>query len=78
MVRLRLFGVARDAAGERESRFDGATVEDVLKSACDRYGDEFVKVLKESKVWLNGEPAGPHQPVTGADEVAVLPPFSGG
>jgi hypothetical protein len=50
----------------------------VLDEACRRYGERFTAVLASSKVWVNGEPAGPSTPVAGADVVAVLPPVSGG
>lgn len=43
-----------------------------------RYGDRFAQVLAGSRVWVNGEPADPATPIGGADEVAVLPPVSGG
>ena len=35
-------------------------------------------MLATAKIWCNGEPAEPGDPVTDADEVAVLPPVSGG
>jgi len=35
-------------------------------------------VLEQSRVWVNGEAADPGQAVDEADEVAVLPPVSGG
>jgi molybdopterin synthase sulfur carrier subunit len=53
-------------------------VADVLDVARARYGDRFADVLAGSRVWLNGEPADPSTPVTDRDEVAVLPPVSGG
>jgi molybdopterin converting factor small subunit len=34
--------------------------------------------LPSCKVWVNGDPAEPSTPVGIADEVAVLPPVSGG
>jgi molybdopterin converting factor small subunit len=78
VARLRFFGAARDAAGGKETDIDGHTVEEVLTAATSRYGDAFADVLERSKVWVNGEPAAPGDAVTSSDEVAVLPPVSGG
>ncbi len=78
VVTVRFFGPARDAAGSRESEIGGQTVGEVLAAACTRYGDGFANVLSRSKVWVNGEPAAPQDVVTPSDEVAVLPPVSGG
>ena len=57
---------------------DGNTVGDVLTAATARFGTAFEAVLSNSRVWVNGEPAGPDMVVTTDDEVAVLPPVSGG
>lgn len=57
---------------------DAPTVGEVLAVARTRYGDTFTKVLETSRVWVNGEPAGEADPVGDRDEVAVLPPVSGG
>ena len=78
MPTLRLFAAARDAAGTGRDRLPGATVGAVLDGACERYGDSFAEVLATAKVWCNGEPAERDQPVADDDEVAVLPPVSGG
>lgn len=78
MARLRFFGAAVDAAGGREGDIDGNTVDEVLTAACARYGDRFTEVLGRSKVWVNGQPADPGDPVMATDELAVLPPVSGG
>jgi hypothetical protein len=53
-------------------------VAEVLAQAVSRYGPEFGRVLESSRVWVNGEPAAPADPLSDADEVAVLPPVSGG
>ena len=66
MAVLRLFAAAREAAGTGRDDVPGATVGDVLDAAVARYGDGFAAVLERCKVWRNG------------DEVAVLPPVSGG
>ena len=50
----------------------------VLDAAVAAYGDRFRAVHGNCKVWLNGEPADLHAAVEAADEVAVLPPVSGG
>jgi sulfur-carrier protein len=75
---LRLFAQAREAAGSARDTLDGATVDEVLAAARARYGDEFAVLLPSCRIWVNGEPAHGSDPVTAGDEVAVLPPVSGG
>ena len=75
---LRLFASAREAAGCSRDDIPGSDVAAVLAAACARYGEQFAAVLGRSKVWLNGEPAASGDVVTDTDEVAVLPPVSGG
>jgi molybdopterin synthase sulfur carrier subunit len=75
---LRLFAGAREAAGTGRDTVSGATVGEVLAAARRRYGGSFEAVLAPSRVWVNGEPAAADDPVGEADEVAVLPPVSGG
>ena len=78
MATLRLFAAAREAAGTGREAIDGATVGEVLDEARRRYGEGFAAVLDRSRVWRNGEPAAAGEPVGPDDEVAVLPPVSGG
>lgn len=73
-----MFASARDAAGTPRDEVPGRTVAEVLDVACGRYGDVFAAVLATSKVWVNGEPADRADAVDDTDEVAVLPPVSGG
>jgi molybdopterin converting factor small subunit len=75
---LRLFAQAREAAGLSVDDVSGATVGAVVDEAVRRYGNGFEEVLATCKVWVNGEPARLDSPVAEADEVAVLPPVSGG
>jgi molybdopterin synthase sulfur carrier subunit len=75
---LRLFASARQAAGTGRDEISGDTVERVLANAVERYGDEFGAMLTSCRVWVNGEEAAPATRVGDADEVAVLPPVSGG
>jgi molybdopterin converting factor small subunit len=68
-VTLRLFAAAREAAGRSFQEFDRAdapTVAALLDAAVSEYGPTFAAVLGNSRCWVNG------------DEVAVLPPVSGG
>jgi sulfur-carrier protein len=78
MAILRLFASAREAAGTDRDRIPGATVGEVLDGARARYGDPFDEVLAGCRVWCNGEPVEVSTPVADEDEVAVLPPVSGG
>lgn len=56
----------------------GATVGAVLDGAVEAWGAGFADVLATCKVWVNGDPAERTDPVGADDEVAVLPPVSGG
>lgn len=78
MVRLRLFASAREAAGTGSDEFPGGTVGEILDQAGERYGEHFVRLLDTCKVWCNGEPVDRDHVVADSDEVAVLPPISGG
>ncbi len=78
MARLRLLGPAREAAGLAAAEVDGADVAAVLDAARARFGPAFAELLGRSAVWLNGSPAAASQRVGPEDEVAVLPPVSGG
>jgi molybdopterin synthase sulfur carrier subunit len=75
---LRLFAGAREAAGTGRDHVPGITVGAVLDAARARYGTEFSDLLEHCAVWVNGEPCQLHQTVSDGDEVAVLPPVSGG
>ena len=78
MVALRLFAAAREAAGTGRAEMSGRTVSEVLAEARERFGDDFVRVLATSRVWVNGQPAHDDRQLSATDEVAVLPPVSGG
>lgn len=78
MAKVRLFASARDAAGTGTDVIDATTVADVLQMARERYSDRFADVLTTCSIWVNGENAGLDTVVGPEDEVAVLPPVSGG
>jgi sulfur-carrier protein len=78
MAVLRLFAAAREAAGTGRAEVTGATVSEILDGARARFGDDFAQVLDTSRIWVNGQPADGDDRVAATDEVAVLPPVSGG
>jgi len=78
MAVLRLFAAAREAAGTGRDVIPGSTVGAVLDAAVERYGADFAAVLPRCKVWRNGDEAARDEPCADGDEVAVLPPVSGG
>lgn len=75
---VRLFAAVRVAAGTGRDVVAGETVGEVLDAAVQRYGDEFGAVVQTCRVWVNGEPADLGDRVAADDEVAFLPPVSGG
>jgi molybdopterin converting factor small subunit len=73
-----LFAQARECAGTGETSVIGGTVGEVLDAAVESYGARLGAIIGISAIWLNGEPASRDMPVGDSDEVAVLPPVSGG
>lgn len=65
-------------AGTGRTEVDGDTVGAVVANACAIYGPEFAALVQTCRVWRNGEPALDGDAVGADDEVAILPPVSGG
>ena len=78
MATLRLFATVRVAAGVGKASFDGATVGEILDAAVAEYGAEFESLVPVCRIWVNGQVADRETAVSGTDEVALLPPVSGG
>ncbi len=85
-VRLRCFAGAREAAGTGSADFYATTLGDLLAQASERFGEQFRLVLETSRVWVNGEEPGQGEArgraeeteLQDGDEIAILPPVSGG
>jgi len=75
---LLLFASAREAAGVAKETVAAATVGEVIEEARVRHGIRFSEIVDRSRIWLNGEPVESDHPLRDGDEVAVLPPVSGG
>jgi len=79
-VTVLLFASAREAAGigRTRSHAGGRTVAELLDELVSTYGRDFEAVLTACAIWVNGSPATGSTPLAEGDEVAVLPPVSGG
>jgi len=79
-VRVRFFAAARDAAGVAELGVPPQRLTDLLAALREDRGPAFASVLATARVWVNGDdpPDGDATLLGPGDEVAVLPPVSGG
>jgi molybdopterin synthase catalytic subunit/molybdopterin synthase sulfur carrier subunit len=79
-VKIRLFAALRDAVGtdtlELEVRRNGSCKE-IFASLEKEYG-HVSPILQRSLVAVNGFYSGPNASLSPGDEVAILPPVSGG
>jgi molybdopterin converting factor small subunit len=78
MAELRLFGPARQQAGTGTAVVPGDSVGDVLDAAVARFGPGLAGIIFTARIWVNGEMAVREDLVADDDEVAILPPVSGG
>ena len=77
-VTVLFFAAARQAAGVAKEGVEAVSLADALEVTRRRHGEVFSAVLDGCRVWVNGEPADPAVLLSDGDEVAVLPPVSGG
>ena len=78
MVRVRLFASLREAADASEVEASGKTVGEVVDALSAAYGDRFAAIAAVASFVVNGERAGRATVVAEGDELALLPPVSGG
>ena len=77
-MRVRLFAALREIAGESHVEATGHTVGDVVDELSRRYGQRFEQIAEVGSFVVNGERAARDTPIAEGDEVAMLPPVSGG
>lgn len=77
-VTVRLFASAREAAGTGRMELRARTLAEALERLVEDAPAPLAAVLAGCQVWINGEPSGPGAALAEGDEVAVLPPVSGG
>ena len=75
---MRLFAALRELAGASDVEASGATVGDVVTALSERYGERFAKVARAGSVVVDGERVPTDRALADGDEVALLPPVSGG
>ena len=78
LVRVRLFAALREFAGAPNVEAEGATVGEVIDALAARYGERFERVARAGSAVVDGERAEPSRSLAGGEEVALLPPVSGG
>jgi MoaD family protein len=77
-VIVRLFAALREIAGDSYVEAGGLSVGDVVDELSVRYGERFARIAEVGSFVVNGERAGRDTPIAEGDEVALLPPVSGG
>jgi MoaD family protein len=77
-MRVRLFAVLRELAGASELEASGKTVGDLADALAAAHGDRFGQIVAVSSFVVNGDRADRATVVADGDEVAILPPVSGG
>jgi molybdopterin adenylyltransferase len=80
VTQVLLFARARELAGTRTVELVGDTVEDVVAAASGRFGEEFAALCRTCTVVVDGEtvPRAEYATTAPGDELAILPPVSGG
>ena len=78
MPTLRLFARFREIAGTDTVVVEKGTVGEILDRAAIEYGSAFENSLASAGVWVNGDSVDRSAPVADGDEMAIIPPVSGG
>ncbi len=77
-IDVRLFAVLRELAGSSSVEAAGHTVGELADAVSAERGERFAAIVAVSTFVVNGERADRGTVVADGDEVAILPPVSGG
>ena len=77
-INVRLFAALRELAGSSSVEAAGHTVGDLTDAVSAGRGERFAAIVAVSTFVVNGERADRMTVVADGDEVAILPPVSGG
>lgn len=78
MVRVRLFASLREIAGASFVEASGRTAGEIVDRLSERFGERFAGIARVGSIVVNGERADRATVLAEGDEVAILPPVSGG
>jgi MoaD family protein len=79
MAKAMVFASLRQVVGAREIEFPAGTIGELLRQAAETYGEAFAKQVPHCTILVNGSGVTePDTPITDADQIAILPPVSGG
>jgi MoaD family protein len=77
-IHVRLFAALRELADASRLEANGRTVGDIVDSLAAANGERFGQIAAVSSFVVNGDRATRDTAVADGDEVAILPPVSGG
>lgn len=78
LVTVRMFAALRELAGSTHVEAEGSTVDEVVSALAARFGERFGQIARSGSVIVNGERASGGHALAGDEDVALLPPVSGG
>jgi molybdopterin converting factor small subunit len=77
-MRVRLFAALKELAGSPRLEMDASDVGAMMDELSAKFGPEFERILAVGSVVVDGEVVGRDRRLRPDDEVALLPPVSGG
>jgi MoaD family protein len=78
VVKVRLFAALRELASASHVEAEGRTAGEVVDALSARYGERFGQIAAVGSLVVNGDRATRSTVLADGDELAVLPPVSGG
>jgi MoaD family protein len=78
VVKVRLFAALRELASASRVEAEGRTAGEVVDALSARYGERFGQIAAVGSLVVNGDRATRSTVLADGDELAVLPPVSGG
>jgi molybdopterin converting factor small subunit len=77
-MQVRLFAALKELAGSPRLEVDAPDVGALMSELSARFGPEFARILAVGSVVVDGQVVGRDRRLGPDDEVALLPPVSGG